>query len=83
MTIKERIVKQLDGMDEAELAALEEQIERSKGENEIEKQKRIKQQLEALRDIAGIITDPEEVAALEEATQRRSFFGDRTLDIEP
>ena len=64
-------------MDEAQLLETEKLIE------ELKKEERIKRQLEAFHNIFGIITDPEEIAALEEATRRRPFFGDRKLDIEP
>ena len=85
MTIKERIVKQLDGMDEAELAVLEEQIKRAKrqSETEEEKQARIERQLKAFRGIVGLLSDPEEYAEFEKHARRRPLFGGRTLDLEP
>ena len=77
MTVKERVIEQLDEFNEAELLEVEEDL-RSRAN-----QARIKRQLEALRAVAGSITDPEDVAAFEEATKRRPFFGSRELDIEP
>ena len=85
MTIKERIVEQLDDMNEAELVALEQQMQRAKrrSETEAEKQARIERQLEAFRGITGMLSDPEEYAEFEEHTRRRPLFGGRTLDLEP
>ena len=88
MTIKERIIEQLDELDEAQLAAIEEQIKgsRRKGsrrENEAEKQERIKRQLEALQAVAGVLSDPKDYAEFEKHARRRSLFGGRKLDLEP
>ncbi len=72
-------------MNEAALAALEGQLERSRREreDEFEKQKRIERHLEALRSVAGMLSDPEEIAAFEEATRRHPLFRGRELGIEP
>lgn len=85
MTIKERIIERLDEMNESQLAALEQQLERSRLENEdeVEKQRRIERQLEALRNIVGMLSDPEEYAEFEKHARRRPLFGGRKLDIEP
>ncbi len=77
MTVKERVIEQLEELDETELLEVEKDLQSRAT------QARIKRQLEALRAVAGIITDPEDVAAFEEATKRRPFFGSRELDIEP
>ena len=85
MTIKERIIEQLDDMDEAQLVMLEAQLKgfKREQENESEKQQRIKRQLEALHNVAGMLSDPEEYAEFEKHARRRSLFGGRTLDLEP
>ena len=85
MTIKERIIERLDAMDEAELAALDQQLERSKREHESEADKRVRieRQLEAFRSITGMLSDPEEYAEFEKHARRRPLFGGRTLDLEP
>ncbi len=77
MTVKERVIEQLEELDETELLEVEKDLQSRTT------QARIKRQLEALRAVAGIITDPEDVAVFEEATKRRPFFGSRELDIEP
>ena len=83
MTTKERIIRHLDGLDEGQLEAIEEQIKWSKRESEAEKQERIKRQLEALRSVAGILSDPEDYAEFEKHARRRSLFGGRQLGLEP
>ncbi len=77
MTVKERVIEQLGELDEAELLEIEKDLQSRAT------QARIKRQLEALRGIVGVITEPEDVAAFEEATKRRPFFGARELDLEP
>lgn len=83
MTIKERIIERLDTLDETQLAALEEQLSQRKSESEVEKQERIKHQLEALHAVAGMLSDPEDYAEFEKHARRRSLFGGRKLDLEP
>ena len=77
MTLKERVIEHVEEMDEATLLKFVQELDEAK------KQARLERQLKALEEIAGIITDPEEIEALEQAVQRRPFFGDRKLDIEP
>ncbi|CAN5874016.1 hypothetical protein BH24DEI2_BH24DEI2_16720 [soil metagenome] len=76
-TVKERLLDLVETMNETQLLELEKLLD------DLAKKERMERQLEALRNIAGIITDPEEIAALEQATQRRPFFGNRELDLEP
>lgn len=81
MTTKERIIEQLERMDEAKLVALEEQLREanvSDGDEE-----RARAQLEALNELAGLLSDPEEYAEWEKHARRRSLFGGRALDLEP
>lgn len=75
MTVKERVIEQLDEFNEAELLEVEEDL-RSRAN-----QARIKRQLEALRAVAGSITNPEDVAAFEAATKRQFSFVGYTLGI--
>ena len=77
MTVKERVIEQLEKFDETELSEIEKDLQSRVT------QARIKRQLEALRAVAGTITDPEDVAAFEEATKRQPFLGSRELDLEP
>ena len=79
MTTKERIIRQLDGLDEGQLEAIEEQIKRFRPESEAEKQERIKRQLEAWRGIVGLLSDPEDYAEFEKHARRRPLFGGRTF----
>ncbi len=76
MTVKERIIERLAGMDETQLLKLEKELD------ELEEGARIERQLEALKQVAGIISDPEDVAALEQATRRRPFFGGPYANLE-
>ena len=72
-------------MDETELVVLEKQLtEKLEGPSgKLAKEERMKRQLEALREVVGTITDPEDIAAFEEAAKRRPFFRSRKLDIKP
>ena len=76
-TVKERLIDLIEGMDEAQLLEVEKFID------ELEKEERIKRQLEALHNVAGMLSDPEEYAEWEKHTRRRPLFGGRTLDLEP
>jgi len=77
MTVKERVIKRIEELDEAQLLALEKQLD------DLSKEERIKRQLEALRNVAGMLSDPEEYAEFEKHARRRSLFGGRTLELEP
>ncbi len=83
MTTKERIIEQLDELDEIQLEAIEKQIKGSKRESEPEKQERIKRQIEVLHSVAGMLSDPKDYAEFERHARRRPLFGGRTLDLEP
>ena len=83
MTAKERIIGQLDGLDEGQLAAVEKQIKWFRPEREADKQERIKRQLEALHSVAGMLSGPEDYAEFEKYARRRPLFGGRTLDLGP
>ena len=76
-TVKERLIDLVETMDEAQLLQMEKLLET------FAKEERIKRQLEALRNVAGILSDPEEYAEFEKHARRRSLFGGRTLDLEP
>ncbi len=76
MSVKERVMRQLEKLDESQLLELERQLDDLR-------EKRIDRQLKALRAVAGTISDPEDVAPLEEATKRQPFFGSRELNLEP
>ena len=79
ITIKERIIKRLETLDQAELEALETQLD------EITKPtpEEIERRLEAWRGIFGLLSDPEEYAEFEKHARRRPLFGERTLDLGP
>ena len=76
-SVKERVLKRIEAMDLEELLWFERKLEAR------EKQARIKRQLKALKDISGILSDPEEYAEFEKHARRRPLFGGRTLDLEP
>jgi hypothetical protein len=77
VTVKERIIERIEKMSEAELLEIEKDLAAR------EAQVRIRRQLEALEEVAGMLSDPKEYALFEEAARRRSMFGGRTLDLEP
>ena len=72
MTIKERIIEQLDALDEVQLAAIEEQL-RVLG---------LKEEFRVLDELAGPMSE-EDKAAFEAMTHRRSLFGSRKLGVRP
>jgi hypothetical protein len=77
LTIKERILEQLERMSEAELIALERELNRSRRNVSRDEQLRV------LRALRSEPWDEQDILALEKATTRRSVFGGRTLDLEP
>lgn len=79
MTIKERVIEQLEGLDEAELLEIEKDLNRMT-------QARTKRQLEEefrLLDELAVPMSEEDKAVFEEATKRRPLFGNRKLTLEP
>lgn len=76
MTIKERVLEKIDRLDEVGLERIERHIDE-------EMQEKIARQLAALRAVTGILSEPDDIAAFEEATRRRSLFDGRRLDLEP
>ena len=94
MTTRERIIRHLDTLDEARLTALEKDlgiVERDLEEFRLldelaaprGDEERIRAQLEALNEVAGLLSDPDEYAEWERYARRRSLFGGRTLGLEP
>ncbi len=79
MTIKERIIKRIERLDEGKLQALETRLD------EITKPspEEIERRLAAWRGIYGLLSDPEEYAEFEKHARRRPLFGGRTLELEP
>ena len=75
MTIKERIIERLDGMNEAQLKALDQQLEETKREN-------LEEEFRLLDELAAPMTR-EQQALFEEAVMRRPLFGGRKLELEP
>lgn len=82
MTVKEKIIGRLERMSEAELRVLEAELESRYPLSHLSKEERIKRQLEALRAITGILCDPEDIRAFEEATRRRPLFRQCKCDEE-
>ncbi len=83
MTAKEKIIRRLERLSEAELRALEAELEGRYPLSHPSKEERIKRQLEALRAVTGILSDPEDIRAFEEATRRRPLFRQYERDEEP
>jgi hypothetical protein len=77
MTVKERVLKRIEELDEARLSELERNLEApaSKGLT-------LEEEFRLLDELATPMSE-EDRAAFEEATRRRPFFGGRTLEIEP
>jgi len=76
LSVKERILQRVEALDLEALLKLEEKLD------EVDKQTRLERQLEALKNITGILSDPEDYAEFEKHARRRSLFGGRTLDLE-
>jgi len=64
-------------MDEAELLEAEKVID------DIRRRALLERRIALLRQVMGIISDPEDIRVLEEETRRRSIYGDCPLDLEP
>ncbi len=79
LTVKARILRHSERMDEGTLAALETKLD------ELEKPspEEIERRLNAWRGIFGLLADPEEYAEFEKYARRRPLFGGRSLDLEP
>ncbi len=78
-TLKERVLKRIEKMDEETLEKLELRLDELTKPSPEE----IERRLEAWRGIFGLLSDPEDYAEFEEHARRRSLFGGRTLDLEP
>ena len=76
-TLRERILERIEKMDEAELLEVERVID------DIRRRALLEHRIALLRQVTGIISDPEDIRVLEEETRRRSIYGDRPLDLEP
>ena len=75
MSVKEKIVEQLDDMNEAELAALEQFLRKSK-------ERKLEEEFRLLDTLAEPMSE-EDRAVFEENIRRRPLFGSRKLEIEP
>lgn len=75
MTVKERLVKQVEAMNEQELERLDHHLNPKVPEELRERR------LAAWRGIHNLLSDPDDYAAFEKASQRRPLFDDRTLDL--
>ena len=76
MTTKERLIRRIDKLGQAELEALEAQLDAmTKPSPEV-----IERRLAAWRGIYGLLSDPEEYAEFEKYARRRSLFGGRAFD---
>jgi len=76
-TLRERILERIEKMDEAELLEAEKVID------DIRRRALLERRIALLRQVMGIISDPEDIRVLEEETRRRSIYGDCPLDLEP
>lgn len=75
--LRERVLERIAKMDEAELLEVEKVIA------DVQRHSLVEHRIALLRQVTGIISDPEDMRLLEEETRRRSIYGDRTLDLEP
>lgn len=76
MTIKERMLKHVEAMDEAQLAELEQYFKSTSGEGRLDDEFRLLEELAA--PMSG-----EDQEIFEAAVRRRPFFGERKLEVEP
>ncbi len=76
MTVKERVMKRVEKLDETKLLKLEREIDKLE-----EPTLSVEEELQLWNELAGTLSDPEDEAAFEEASRRRSLFGGRTLDF--
>jgi hypothetical protein len=81
MTVKERVMKRIEDLGEAQLERLEQRLEEFaaapvSGEA-------IRRRLDAWEGIFGMLSDPEDYAEFEKLARRRPLFGGRTLELEP
>jgi hypothetical protein len=80
MTVKERVLKRVEELDEARLSELERELEaKDKTALTLEEELRLWDELSRTLEDAS----PEDRAAFEEATRRRPLFGGRTLALKP
>lgn len=77
MTIQERVLEQVKALDEAELLQLEQTLQ------DLHKEPLSPEDKTALwRPLIGMLDDPDDLAAFEEATARRPLFDNRTLELD-
>lgn len=77
MTVKERIIEKLEGLDEARLLELEGRLDELQADTPLERKLRL------LDAVADILADPEDYAEFEREARRRPIYGSRALDLEP
>ena len=75
MAIKERMLKHVETMDEAQLVDLERYFKRTSGEGRLDAEFRLLEELAAP-------TSGENQEIFEAAVRRRAFFGGRKLEVE-
>ena len=77
MTIQERVLEQVKALGEAELLQLEQTLQ------DLHKEPLSPEDKTALwRPLIGMLDDPDDLAAFEEATARRPLFANRTLELD-
>ena len=76
MTVKERVIEQLEAFDETELSEIEKDLQSRRIKRQLEEEFRLLDELAAPMSEEG-------KAVFEEATKRRPLVGDRKLVLEP
>lgn len=78
MTTKERIIQRIERLDEAHLLKLEQEIAALAPASPLS----VSEELRLWRELAGTLSDPEDLAIFETAARRRPLFKGRAVGLE-
>jgi hypothetical protein len=78
VTVKKRVLRKIERMNEEQLRELERKLDTLK-----KPRLSVEKELRLWRDISGMLADPDDYAEFEAAARRRPLFGGRTLELEP
>lgn len=80
MTVKERVIEQLEAFNEAELSEIEKDLQSRATQVRVKRQ--LGEELHLLDELAAPMSEEDKIM-FEEAVKRRSLFGDRKLTLKP
>lgn len=81
MTVKERIIRRLENLDEGQLLEVEQKVnalDLSTPRGTARPKLSVEEEMRLWESLAGMLSDPEDYAAFEEAARRRPLFGGYT-----